>query len=123
MNCWQIGNLRWLVNNLSESPRFNKKCSMQLLLDVIDVKPTLDFKLLLQFENDEERVFDMTPYLQKKPFLALKAFPLFSKASVLNGTVVWPGDLDIAPETLYDRSYPVCTHGYGTTRLMQRVFY
>ncbi len=31
----------------------------------------------------------------------------FTKASVEYGTVVWPGNIDIAPETLYDRSLPV----------------
>ncbi len=27
-------------------------------------------------------------------------------AKVEYGTVVWPGNIDIAPETLYDRSIP-----------------
>jgi hypothetical protein len=49
----------------------------------------------------------MTPYLERKPFAMLKGSPLFAKASVAYGTVVWPGDIDIAPETLYDRSRPI----------------
>ena len=80
---------------------------MQTLLDVITVKTTQDFKLHLEFENGEKRVFDMTPMLQKKPFFELASYSIFSKASVEYGTVIWPGDLDIAPETLYDRSVPV----------------
>jgi hypothetical protein len=31
---------------------------------------------------------------------------LFNQAFVALGTVCWPGDLDIAPATLYDRSVP-----------------
>jgi hypothetical protein len=45
--------------------------------------------------------------MDRKPFAQLKDSPLFAKASVDYGTVVWPGDIDIAPETLYDRSQPV----------------
>jgi hypothetical protein len=37
-------------------------------------------------------------------YLMLKNVPLFMKASVENGTVVWPGNIDIAPETLWDCS-------------------
>ncbi len=33
--------------------------------------------------------------------------PLFMKATVAFGTVVWPGNIDIAPETLWDKSEPV----------------
>lgn len=80
---------------------------MQDLLDVVKVETGPDYKLFLQFENGEKRVFDMGPYMDKKPFVQLKGSPLFAKASVDCGTVVWPGNIDIAPETLYDRSLPV----------------
>ncbi len=79
---------------------------MEALLDVVKVEPGTDYKLHLEFENGERRVFDMAPYMDKKPFSRLKGSPLFAKATVDYGTVVWPGDIDIAPETLYDRSLP-----------------
>ena len=60
-------------------------------------------KLLLEFENGEKRLFDMMPILYKRPFNRLKG-ALFMAARVEHGTVVWPGNIDIAPETLYDRS-------------------
>ncbi len=78
-----------------------------ILLDVVRVEAKADYTLLLEFENGEKRVFDMTPLLNKKPFMQLKGSPLFGMASVDYGTVVWPGNIDIAPETLYDRSCPV----------------
>ncbi len=77
---------------------------MEMLLDVISVEPHKDNTLLLLFENNEERLFDMTPYLNKKPFTKLKDSPLFMKAKVEHGTVVWPGNIDIAPDTLWDYS-------------------
>lgn len=80
---------------------------METLLDVVSVEAKADYTLLLEFENGERRVFDMLPYLDKKPFMRLKGSPLFALASVDYGTVVWPGEIDIAPETLYDRSRPV----------------
>lgn len=79
---------------------------MEALLDVVKVEARPDYTLFLEFENGEKRVFDMSPYLDKKPFVQLKGSPLFAKASVDYGTVVWPGNIDIAPETLYDRSRP-----------------
>ncbi len=79
---------------------------MDILLDVIRVEAKPDYTLLLEFENGERRIFDMTPLMDKKPFIQLKGSPLFMKASVDYGTVVWPGNIDIAPETLYDQSLP-----------------
>ena len=80
---------------------------MAVLLDVVKVEAKPNYKLFLEFENGEKRIFDMLPYMDKKPFVELKGSPLFAKASVDCGTVVWPGNIDIAPETLYDRSRPV----------------
>ncbi len=79
---------------------------MEELLDVVQVEPQEDCTLLLVFENGQRRRFDMKPLLDKKPFTQLKKLPLFMKASVAYGTVVWPGNIDIAPETLWDRSEP-----------------
>ena len=77
---------------------------METLLDVVSVEPQKDNTQMLVFENHEKRMFDMTPYFDKKPFTKLKNSPLFMKAKVAYGTVVWPGNIDIAPETLWDCS-------------------
>ena len=79
---------------------------MQLLLDVTHVTATDDYQLALEFENGECRVFNMRPYLSKRPFGPLNEIALFKLARVENGTVTWPGELDIAPETLHDKSAP-----------------
>jgi hypothetical protein len=77
---------------------------MEALLDVISVKTRDDYTLELVFENGERRIFDMKPFFDKKPFVKLLSSPLFFKASVQYGTVVWPGNIDIAPETLWSLS-------------------
>ena len=77
------------------------------LLDVVSVVAKPDYTLLLEFENGEQRIFDMSPLMDEKPFIRLKGSPLFTLAFVDYGTVVWPGNIDIAPETLYDRSIPL----------------
>ena len=46
----------------------------------------------------------MRPYLDLPVFQPLKNPSFFALASVSYGTVVWPGDIDIAPETLYNLS-------------------
>ncbi len=77
---------------------------MDALLDIIKVEARPGYLLYLEFENGEQRIFDMTPYMEKQPFVRLKAYPLFAMANIDYGTVVWPGNIDISPETLYDRS-------------------
>ncbi|MEI6335234.1 MAG: DUF2442 domain-containing protein [Methylococcaceae bacterium] len=37
-------------------------------------------------------------------FTRLQDIDLFKQAFIALDTVCWPGDLDIAPETLFDRS-------------------
>lgn len=82
---------------------------MNELLDVVKVKAQPDFTLELEFENGERRLFDMAPIMDKKPFGRLKQANTFLAARVDYGTVVWPGNIDIAPETLYDRSIPLAS--------------
>lgn len=78
-----------------------------MLLDVVHVTAKPDFKLILEFENGEHRCFNMAAYIDQKPWVRLKAGNAFVGAFVENGTVAWPGNIDIDPETLYEKSVPV----------------
>lgn len=71
---------------------------------VINVFPTDDYQLLLTFSNNEQKVFDMKPWLDKGIFIALSNKELFRKAYVAWGTVAWNDELDMSPDTLYIES-------------------
>ena len=74
---------------------------------VTKVVPKDDYTLIVTFCTGETRRFDALPYLEKGVFTRLKDRDLFKQAYVAYDTVCWPGNLDIAPETLYDRSTAV----------------
>jgi len=78
-----------------------------MLLDVISVKTKPNFRLILEFENGEIRQFDMTAFLNKKPFNKIANTQIFNQVKVQYGTLIWPGNIDIAPETLYEKSEKV----------------
>lgn len=78
-----------------------------MLIDVISVRTLPEFQLDLEFKNGERRRFDMRPLLSIKPWNRISSLALFERARVNYGTVVWPGEIDIAPETLYDDSVPL----------------
>ncbi|MEY3760299.1 MAG: hypothetical protein RIR39_1790 [Pseudomonadota bacterium] len=71
---------------------------------VIKVIPMDDYILVLNFDTGEWKRFDVKPYLEMGVFKQLKDISKFKQAYVDYGTVVWPGEIDIAPETLYDLS-------------------
>jgi len=71
----------------------------------VEIEP--NFHLRLTFTNGETRCFDMRPYLDLPVFRRLRDPAFFALAHVEYGTVVWPGAIDIAPETLYERSVAV----------------
>lgn len=81
-----------------------------MLIDVIAVKAQPDYQLALNFANGEWRRFDMRPLLAIKPWNRIASQQLFEHAEVKYGTVMWPGEIDIAPETLYDDSIPLTVH-------------
>ena len=71
---------------------------------VTQVSARDDYMLELKFSTGETRLFDARPSLEKGVFTRLKDPAMFKQAYVAFDTVCWPGNLDIAPETLYDRS-------------------
>jgi hypothetical protein len=68
-----------------------------------------EFQLVVEFENSEQRIFNMLPYIDQKPWAKLKESNTFQGAFIENGTVAWPGNIDIDPETLYEFSAPLNT--------------
>ncbi|PIV87445.1 MAG: DUF2442 domain-containing protein [Hydrogenophilales bacterium CG17_big_fil_post_rev_8_21_14_2_50_63_12] len=71
---------------------------------VSHVVPMPDFGLHLTFTNGEHRRFDVRPYLDKGVFRQLQNYERFSQVRVVAGTVEWPGEIDLCPDTLYEKS-------------------
>lgn len=75
-----------------------------MYLAVKSVKPLPNYKLLLTFENDETRLFDMNPYLDKGIFKELRDSSLFNTVKVNFDSVEWANEADLDPEFLYEES-------------------
>ena len=71
------------------------------------ITPQPGYRLLLRFANDETRLFDLTPYLDKGVFRQLRDPAEFARAAVVAGAVEWPCEVDLSHDTLYLRSVPV----------------
>ncbi|PCI46902.1 MAG: hypothetical protein COB51_06515 [Moraxellaceae bacterium] len=68
-----------------------------------------NFKLQIEFENDEKKEFDVAPYLDKGIFTELKNESYFKKVRVAFGAVEWPNEQDFSKDTLYLLSTAVST--------------
>lgn len=74
---------------------------------VIQVKPLDDYRLELVFANQERKLFNVKPYLTKGIFQELQDLTLFNAIRAFNGSILWPNDLDLDPDTLYLDSQPI----------------
>lgn len=74
---------------------------------VAGVKPLDNYLLNMVFTNHERRLFDVKPYLTIGIFRELRDTVVFNSAKAFNGTVVWPNEIDLDPDTLYLDSQPV----------------
>jgi hypothetical protein len=71
---------------------------------VIAVKANEDFSLELKFNDNSIRKFNARPYLDFGVFTELKDIGYFKQARIAFGTVQWPHEQDISPDTLYIES-------------------
>lgn len=74
---------------------------------VVAVNANEDYSLDLKFNDGSVRRFDVKPYLDMGVFKELKDVDYFKQVKVAFGTVQWPHEQDISPETLYLESTPI----------------
>jgi hypothetical protein len=78
---------------------------MQEGIKVTDVKPLRGGMMLVTFSTGEKRLFDTTT-LQGSAFAPLADEKIFNNPVLFHGVITWNnGEIDIAPETVYQNSY------------------
>jgi hypothetical protein len=68
---------------------------------VKSVKPGENFRLEITFTNGEKGIYDCKPLLNFGVFSELQNESYFRRVKAENGTVVWPHEQDICPDTVY----------------------
>ena len=76
------------------------------MIKVTAVKPNNDHTLDLKFSDGSVKRFNVKPYLNYEVFQELKDLSYFRQVRVAFGTVSWPHEQDISPETLFLESEP-----------------
>jgi len=75
-------------------------------IKVTEARPLTGGMMLVTFNTGEKRLFDTTK-LTGAAFAPLKEEKVFLNPTVFHGVITWNnGEIDIAPETVYDESYP-----------------
>lgn len=73
---------------------------------LINVTPMEDYKILIEYDNFEKRIFDVKPYISGSWYGKLSDYSFFKTVRVSGKTVEWADGQDIAPHELYDLSVP-----------------
>jgi len=69
-----------------------------------DVRPLENYRLLLFYEENETRIFDVSPYIKGDWYGMLKDLEYFNCVRVTGKTVSWEDGQDLAPHELYENS-------------------
>jgi hypothetical protein len=87
-----------------------------MLHTVIQVKPTIDFKVYVYFNDGKIKLYDMNPLLGNGVFKQISEIGIFiEKCTVINHTLAWDiggnfdetNCLDIDPESIYQKGLDV----------------
>jgi hypothetical protein len=70
------------------------------MIKVLSVEPLENYKLRVKLSDGRKGIFDMSPYLEKGVFRELKDQRYFRRVYAGYGTVVWPHEQDVAPDTI-----------------------
>ena len=68
---------------------------------VVSVKCLSEYRLRLMFTDGQQGIYSLAPLLDFGVFKELRDESYFIRVRIENGTVVWPHEQDICPDTLY----------------------
>ena len=72
--------------------------------EVVKIKYKTDYVYHIEFDDGLSGDVDFKEYIAKGPiFKPLKDLRLFKKATIAGGTIFWPNEADVSPETLYEK--------------------
>lgn len=74
------------------------------MISVINVMPLDNYRLLLEFNNYEKKIFDMNEYLDHGIFSELRNPGMFRSVKVSYDTIEWINGADLCPDVLYEKS-------------------
>ncbi len=72
--------------------------------NILKVKPIDNYRLLLEYETGEKKIFDVKPYIKGSFYGKLSDKHYFNSVKTDGYTVEWKDGQDIAPHELYERS-------------------
>ncbi len=76
---------------------------------ILSVKPLADFRVLLGFDNGEDKEVDLAPLLRGPIFEPIRSDPAVFRSVRVDdelGTIVWPNGADLDPDVLYGAHVP-----------------
>lgn len=74
------------------------------------VIPQSGYKLLLTFTNNEQKIFDVSPYLEKGIFVELQNELIFNTVKPCLGSIEWCNGADLCPDMLFEDSVTIKTN-------------
>jgi hypothetical protein len=72
---------------------------------VVEVRPMPDFKIHVCFVDGTQGEVDMNPLVHSPAagvFASLANPLVFAQVGIEHGAVTWPGEIDLAPDAMYD---------------------
>jgi hypothetical protein len=70
----------------------------------VDVKALDDYQLLITFQNNEQKIFNVKPMLELPMYEKLKNKGFFSLAKADGMCVFWDDAIDLCPDLVYENS-------------------
>jgi len=75
---------------------------MEELHDIVKASPLEDYKVAVEFDNGERGVFDCSRYLNRPYWKPLNDKAFFRQVRVDYGTLVWPDEIDVGQEDVWE---------------------
>ncbi len=75
---------------------------MTTLLEVTKAEYLEGYRFIVWFNDGAIKLIDLTGYLRKPHLAPLKEYGRIRRFQIDLGTIIWEGEIDIAPEYLYN---------------------